>query len=96
VTLSLSLRRDGGQCAMTVADNGPGIPPEIQHTVFERFARADRRHPGLTTGGAGAGLGLSITAAIVTAHDGALTVDSTPGSTVFTALLPTGAQEAAP
>ncbi|MDX6362692.1 MAG: two-component system, OmpR family, sensor kinase, partial [Streptomyces sp.] len=59
-------------------------------TLFERVTRADRRHPGSGTRGAGggAGLGLSIAAAIVAAHEGTLTFRSIPGATVFTVLLP--------
>ncbi|MGW7048670.1 sensor histidine kinase [Streptomyces avermitilis] len=79
---------DLGRCTLSVTDNGPGIPPELRQTLFERFTRADRRHPGTRAGGAGAGLGLSIAAAIVAAHEGTLTVRSVPGSTMFTALLP--------
>ncbi|MFC9844544.1 sensor histidine kinase [Streptomyces sp. NPDC060223] len=84
-------QHDPDHCILTVTDNGPGITPELRQTLFERFTRADRRHPGnpgAGNGGAGAGLGLSIAAAIVEAHDGTLTFQSVPGSTVFTVLLP--------
>ncbi|MFJ4787080.1 sensor histidine kinase [Streptomyces sp. NPDC088794] len=77
-----------GWCRVSVADDGPGIPSELRQTLFERFTRADRRHPGTGTRGAGAGLGLSIAAAVVAAHEGTLTFESVPGSTVFTVLLP--------
>lgn len=87
VTVRLE-QREPGQCLLSVTDNGPGIPPELRQTLFERFTRADRRHPGTGTGGAGAGLGLSIAAAVVAAHGGALTFESKPGSTVFSVLLP--------
>ncbi|MFD3932193.1 sensor histidine kinase [Streptomyces sp. NPDC058614] len=95
VTVRLE-QREMGQCLLSVTDDGPGVPPELRQTLFERFTRADRRHPGTGigsgtgtgTGGAGAGLGLSIAAAVVAAHDGTLTFESTPGSTVFTVLLP--------
>lgn len=91
VTVRLE-QRGPDRCTLSVADNGPGITPELRQTLFERFTRADRRHPdtgnGTGTGGGGAGLGLSIAAAIVEAHDGSLTFRSVPGSTVFTVVLP--------
>ncbi|MCX5561168.1 cell wall metabolism sensor histidine kinase WalK [Streptomyces sp. NBC_00038] len=87
VTVRLE-QREPGQCLLSVTDNGPGIPPELRQTLFERFTRADRRHPGTGTGSAGAGLGLSIAAAVVAAHEGTLTFESKPGSTVFSVLLP--------
>ncbi|MFJ2827076.1 sensor histidine kinase [Streptomyces sp. NPDC087263] len=90
VTVRVS-QHDPEHCTLSVTDNGPGVPPELRQTLFERFTRADRRHPGnpgVGNGGAGAGLGLSIAAAIVEAHEGTLTFQSGPGSTMFTVLLP--------
>ena len=86
VTVRLEQRADN-VCALTVSDDGPGIPREIQDTVFERFTRAGGRHRGARRG-TGTGLGLSIAAAIVGAHDGSLSVVSSPGSTTFTVLVP--------
>ncbi|HEY0374315.1 MAG TPA: HAMP domain-containing sensor histidine kinase [Amnibacterium sp.] len=68
-----------------VRDSGPGIPAELQPTLFERFVRGDssrNRKSGST------GLGLSIVHAVVTAHHGSVRVASEPGSTVFTVRLP--------
>jgi two-component system OmpR family sensor kinase len=68
-----------------VRDSGPGIPPELQPTLFERFVRGDssrNRKSGST------GLGLSIVHAVVTAHHGSVRVDSEPGSTAFVVRLP--------
>jgi two-component system OmpR family sensor kinase len=88
ITVGLELRPDR-RCALTVSDDGPGIPAEFQPSIFERFTRAERR--GLEAGhGGGAGLGLAITSAIVEAHGGTLKVRSQPGSTVFTITLPGG------
>lgn len=71
---------------VTVADNGPGIEPELQSTVFSRFVRGDASRTKRSTGG-GTGLGLSIAQAIVQAHGGSITVQSEPGTTVFTVSL---------
>ncbi|MBC2901924.1 sensor histidine kinase [Streptomyces cupreus] len=78
----------GADCAVRVTDDGPGIPPALLPTVFERFTRADAsrtRAPGL---GGGSGLGLAIVAAITTAHGGRIDVQSEPGRTEFTVRLP--------
>ncbi|MFL0564810.1 sensor histidine kinase [Microbacterium sp. 179-I 1D1 NHS] len=84
-TVTLTLRREGDSAVIEVADDGPGIAPEIRERLFERFARADvsrNRDAGST------GLGLSIAQAIVSAHDGTIDVQSEPGRTAFTVRLP--------
>jgi two-component system OmpR family sensor kinase len=68
-----------------VVDDGPGIPADLQAHVFERFARGDAsrsRSAGST------GLGLAIVEAVVSAHDGTVSVESRPGRTAFTVRLP--------
>ena len=75
---------------ITVTDNGPGIPPEIQDQVFERFTRADTsrvRAVGAAQGKS-TGLGLAIVSAVVEAHRGTVRVSSQPGHTEFTVRLP--------
>ncbi|GAB7102129.1 HAMP domain-containing sensor histidine kinase [Streptomyces phaeofaciens JCM 4814] len=72
-----------------VRDDGPGIPPELLPTIFERFTRADvsrSRTPGQE---GGSGLGLAIAAAITEAHGGRIEVASEPGRTEFSVTLPT-------
>ena len=78
-----------GEIVLEVADDGPGIPTELQPEVFERFARGDGSR---SRASGGTGLGLSIVAAIVTAHGGEIALDSRPGRTVFTVRLTAGAQ----
>jgi len=74
---------------ISVADNGPGIPPEQLPYVFERFYQAS----GLRTG---FGLGLAIAREIVTAHGGSIAVQSSPGEeTRFTITLPASISEPA-
>ena len=70
---------------MRVADDGPGIPDEVQPVLFERFARADTSRSRAT---GSTGLGLAIVAAVVAAHDGEVHVASRSGRTVFTIRLP--------
>jgi two-component system OmpR family sensor kinase len=67
---------DGDDAVIEVADEGPGMEPEEAKRVFERFWRSD---PARTRASGGAGLGLSIVAAIAEAHGGRATVDATPG-----------------
>jgi RND superfamily putative drug exporter len=74
----------GRTAVLEVADDGPGLTGEQLERVFERFWRADRSRPragenGRRHGGAGAGLGLSIVAAVAAAHGGRATVESVPG-----------------
>jgi two-component system, OmpR family, sensor kinase len=75
----------------TVHDDGPGFPPELATTAFERFVRGDvsrtRSAPTATDTG-GAGLGLSLVHAIVSAHGGRVTLDSHPSTTTITVTLP--------
>jgi len=63
----------GGALEIDVSDNGPGILPEAQARLFDRFYRV----PG--TMGEGTGLGLSIVRSIVEKHGGRIRVTSTPG-----------------
>jgi two-component system, OmpR family, sensor kinase len=70
---------EGTQGVIEVADEGPGIDPDVASRVFERFTRGD---PSRSRGTGGAGLGLSIVAAIVEAHGGRVTASSDGGSGV--------------
>jgi len=76
---------DGHTFVMTVADSGPGIPPEDLTRVFERFYRVDksRSRPG------GTGLGLAIVKHLVELHGGEARAENSPqGGAVFTITLP--------
>jgi len=83
--VTVGLHATNGMNTLTVADDGPGVPPELQPTVFDRFARGDaarNRDAGST------GLGLAIVRAIAEAHGGQVSLESAPGRTVFTVTLP--------
>ncbi len=82
-----SLRREADQVVITVKDNGPGVPPEVRDTVFERFTRADASRV-RNAGGSSTGLGLAIVAAVVAAHHGTVSLESVPGNTAFTIRIP--------
>ncbi|MFJ1878444.1 sensor histidine kinase [Streptomyces chartreusis] len=82
--VTVSLESDSGTAVLTVQDNGPGVPEDVAPGVFERFTRADHRR----TADTGAGLGLSIVAAVSKAHEGTVSLESRPGSTTFTVRLP--------
>lgn len=75
-----------GLARLTVADEGPGMSPEVAAKVFERFFRADASR---ARAGGGTGLGLAIVEAVVSGHGGSARVESEPGSgTRFVVELP--------
>jgi signal transduction histidine kinase len=69
-----------------LADNGPGIPPEVLPRIFEPFFTTKKV-------GEGTGLGLSVSYGIIQQHGGRLTARSQPGDTVFTLELPAMGRE---
>ncbi len=74
---------------LSIADDGPGIPPELLPELFERFTRADTsRARDRDAAGTSTGLGLAIVDAVVAAHGGSITVTSRPGRTWFAIYLP--------
>jgi two-component system OmpR family sensor kinase len=74
-----------GEARFWVRDNGPGIPPDEQERIFERFVRGSDGHRR-----AGAGLGLAIVRAIATAHNGRVELDSRPAhGATLTIVVPT-------
>jgi two-component system OmpR family sensor kinase len=76
----------GTEAVVEVADTGPGLPPAQAQKVFERFYRLD---PSRSRVHGGAGLGLSIVAAIVAAHGGRVSASAGEGSgATFRIVLP--------
>ncbi|MFD8738010.1 sensor histidine kinase [Streptomyces sp. NPDC059618] len=84
-TVTARVHRHGPWLCVDVQDDGPGIPPDLLPRVFERFARGDSSR---SRASGSTGLGLAIVQAVAAAHQGAVTVDSVPGRTVFTLHLP--------
>ena len=72
-----------GDVTIVVADDGPGMDPEVAGRAFERFYRGD---PARARATGGAGLGLSIVTAIVEAHGGSVRVTDAPGTEIEVAL----------
>lgn len=71
--IDVRLERHDGGWRITVSDQGPGIPPALANTAFERFARGPNpRAPG-------AGLGLSIIKRVVDIHGGTLSLSNRVG-----------------
>jgi two-component system OmpR family sensor kinase len=66
----------GDLARLEVADEGPGLAPDIAHRVFERFFRGDASR---TRASGGTGLGLSIVAALAEAHGGRVELVTAPG-----------------
>lgn len=71
--VTLSATEAGEDVVVSVADTGPGVPPDMVDTMFDRFAQSEG-----TDGGA-AGLGLTIVRGVAVAHGGEVTVSSEPG-----------------
>jgi two-component system OmpR family sensor kinase len=71
-----------GHAVLEVEDRGPGIAPEHQEQLFERFFRLDG------TRASGSGLGLAIAKQLAELMQGAVELDSRPGRTVFSLALP--------
>ena len=74
ITINISKVED--KAVMVVEDTGIGISPEDQTRVFERFYRTDKSRTRKT---GGAGIGLSISKAIVQSHNGTIRCESEPG-----------------
>jgi len=79
-TITVGAQRAGARVNFTVADDGPGVLPEVTDDLFEPFVTSDETR--------GSGLGLAIGRELARRMDGDLTVTSVPGSTVFTLSLP--------
>ena len=77
--IALKVRDDGDYVFVSVADNGPGIPPSGLGRIFDPF---------FSTRSEGTGLGLTIVHRIIDEHDGHIEVGSGPEGTTFTVSLP--------
>jgi two-component system, OmpR family, sensor histidine kinase KdpD len=82
-SVSVHLYHEDKDLVLRVADNGPGVPPELIGRIFEKFVRGPNAPPG------GSGLGLAIVKGFVEAQGGRIAVENRPGGgAVFTIRLP--------
>lgn len=73
-------RRSDRAVILSFEDDGPGIPEEIRHRLFESFTTHGKE--------GGTGLGLAIVQKVAEDHGGTMEVESVPGHTVFRMILP--------
>jgi signal transduction histidine kinase len=79
--IRIATEQSGGQVRIHLTDTGPGIPEEIQETLFQPFVTAGKER--------GTGLGLVTTRTVVERHGGEITFTTKPGrGTTFTITLP--------
>ncbi|MET0605084.1 MAG: PAS-domain containing protein, partial [Beijerinckiaceae bacterium] len=73
-TVTVAAERRGEELLIAVSDQGPGIPEDARHRVFERFEHQSRgsRHRGV-------GIGLPIVRSFIELHGGRVAIDSAPG-----------------
>ncbi|AOY79864.1 response regulator [Moorena producens JHB] len=80
-TLTIDVRKQDDQIKVSFTDSGKGIPPEVIPKIFQPFFTT--KPPG-----EGSGLGLDIVKKIVDKHQAQIEVESGPGKTTFTVMLP--------
>ncbi|NTV64570.1 MAG: hypothetical protein HGA65_13695 [Oscillochloris sp.] len=84
--IRLTLKAHEGQALLTIADNGPGIPPEVLDKIFQPFT---------TTKKTGNGLGMAICYGIIESHKGRIQIETSPEcGTAITIALPLDDQPA--
>jgi signal transduction histidine kinase len=81
--LEITTKHDGIFVQVTITDNGPGVPEEIQSRIFDPFFTTKEI-------GKGTGLGLDVVQRIVKQHNGTIKLRSTPGKTSFIVCFPIG------
>jgi signal transduction histidine kinase len=84
--LEIGVAKQDDSVAVRITDSGGGIPEEVKQRIFEPFFTTK-------AAGEGSGLGLDIVQKVVEKHNGHIEVDSQPGTTTFTVLLPITQQE---
>ena len=90
--VKVSVRPEGGELLIEIADRGPGIPEDVLPHVFDRFYKASASRPRSD----GSGLGLSIAMENAHIHGGSITARNAPpseGGAIFTLRLPRDASD---
>jgi heavy metal sensor kinase len=83
--IDITVRGDTAEAAITVSDQGPGIPVEHRQRIFDRFYRVDE---GRSRGMGGTGLGLAIAKWAVEANGGAISLEPAGSGAAFRLTLP--------
>ena len=83
--VTVEVSRDDDAVVLAVTDDGPGVPAQDHHRVFERFTRLDESRDRAT---GGAGLGLAIASEIVQHHGGSIALESNGSGARFVVRLP--------
>lgn len=87
-TIRIRAQKQGQMAAISVSDNGPGIPDSCKSRVFEMFFTGEHK---IIDSRRSLGLGLFLCKSIVSVHGGELTLeDNTPHGCIFTFTLPLG------
>jgi two-component system NtrC family sensor kinase len=82
--VAIAAKSEGGELAITVADNGPGVPAEARNRIFEPFYTTKPV-------GFGTGVGLAVCHGIVDSYGGSISVEDAPGGgALFRVRLPLG------
>jgi signal transduction histidine kinase len=91
-SIEVGLERENSSAVLQIKDNGPGIAPEAQEHIFDRFYRGDPAREG-----SGTGLGLALVRSIVALHQGQIRVSSAPGEgSCFRVTLPLAPDPSSP
>ena len=85
-TVDVAVFQDAGTAALSVHDNGPGVRPEDQQHLFERFYRGEG------SAAFGSGIGLAIARELAIRMGGTIELESRPGATTFRLVLPAAPQ----
>jgi signal transduction histidine kinase len=85
-SITITASKGDDKVFLTVADTGPGIPSAMLAKIFDPFVTSKSGSD--SSSGSGSGLGLAFCKEIVQAHDGAITVESSPSGTAFKIILP--------
>lgn len=87
--VTVGVQNDGDRVALSVADNGSGLPPDMLENILKKPIESTKAH--------GTGLGMTICRHIVSAHSGEMRVSARPGGgTIFTVSFPPASNERAP
>ncbi len=82
-TVEVTIKQQNDTYAVSVRNQGPGITPEQQKKIFNKFYQADESHAS-----EGNGVGLALVKGVTELHRGSVSVKCENGSTVFTVMLP--------